>query len=120
MKAAVAHTAEFGVLALRRRGDLLDLVLSITPHSEQDGRVSVETFIGDGPSAISLLDDAGRKRYLTVPDSANRPHRTQDPPLEVGETGVRTYTFPAPGPEVTAMDVTIGDAPPLRDVPVTP
>ncbi|MEU8402992.1 hypothetical protein AB0C28_48090 [Nonomuraea sp. NPDC048892] len=120
LKAAGGHTAEIGVLTLRRRGDLLDLVLSIMPHTEQARRVSVEAFVGDSPSAISLVDNAGRKRYLTVPDSANRPSRTQDPALEVGEISMRTYTFPAPGPEVTAMDVSIGGAPPLRNVPVTP
>lgn len=118
--AGAAHTAEIGVLALRRRGDLLDLVLSITPHSEQVSRISVETFISDDPSAISLMDNAGPKRYLIVPDSTNRPPQKQDPALEVGKSSVRTYTFPAPGPEVTAMDVIIRGAPPFRDVPVIP
>jgi hypothetical protein len=55
-----AHTAGIGVLTLHRRGELLDLVLSITPHFEQVSRFSAEMF----SSAISLADNVGREHHL--------------------------------------------------------
>ncbi|SEG99846.1 hypothetical protein SAMN05444920_114122 [Nonomuraea solani] len=112
-------SAEVSVLALKRRGKLLDLVLSITARSKSDTYVSVEEFTGAGPSAITLVDAVRLKRYLIVRDSAGRPLRPPYWIIKVGEASVRTYTFPAPGPEVTELDVSIGAEPPFLNVPVT-
>lgn len=119
-KAGTAGSAEVAVIALRRRGKLLDLVLSITAHAKGAGYVSAQEFTGAGPSAITLVDNVRLKRYLIVRDSENRPLQPPNWIVKAGEPSVRTYTFPAPGPEVKALDVSIGSEPPLRDVPVTP
>lgn len=119
-KAGTAGSAEIAVIALRRRGKLLDLVLSITARSQGAGYVSAQEFTGAGPSAITLVDNVRLKRYLIVRDSDNRPLQPPNWIVKTGEPSVRTYTFPAPGPEVTALDVSIGSEPPFRDVPVTP
>ncbi|GAA3556479.1 hypothetical protein GCM10022419_041140 [Nonomuraea rosea] len=112
-------SAEVEVLALRRRGKLLDLVLSITAHSGDETYISVEDFTGTGPSAITLVDNVRLKRYLIVRDSAGA---LLQPPywiIKADEASVRTYTFAAPPAEVTRLDVSIGGQPPFRDVPVT-
>jgi hypothetical protein len=112
-------SAEVEVLALRRRGKLLDLVLSITAHSGDETYISVQDFTGTGPSAITLVDNVRLKRYLIVRDSAGA---LLQPPywiIKADEASVRTYTFAAPPAEVTRLDVSIGGQPPFRDVPVT-
>lgn len=113
------RSAEVEVLALKRRGKLLDLVLSITPHSEGESYVSVEAFTGAGPAAITLVDNVRLKRYLIVRDSENRPLQPPYWIIKIGEASVRTYTFPAPEAGVTKLDVSVGSEPPFRDVPVT-
>jgi hypothetical protein len=114
-------SADVAVLGLRRRGKLLDLVLSFTPHSKKgDTYISIEEWTGAGPAVITLVDSVNLKRYLVVRDSKDQPLQPPDWILKVDEPATRTYTFPAPDASVTALDVSIGGWPPFRDILVTP
>ncbi|MBT2224993.1 hypothetical protein [Nonomuraea sp. NEAU-A123] len=118
--AGTPTSADVLVLSLKRRGKLLDLVLSITPHSEKgETYISVEEFTGAGPTAITLVDSVNLKRYLVVRDSQDQPLQPAYWILKMEEAAIRTYTFPAPEGDVTSLDVSIGGWPPFRDVPVT-
>jgi hypothetical protein len=114
-------SAKFAVLALKRRGKLLDLVLKVTLHSKDtaESYISIEEFIGSGDSAITLVDNVRLKRYLIVRDSKDQLLQPQAWIIKADEPETRTYTFAAPPADVTALDVALGGQPPFRDVPVT-
>jgi hypothetical protein len=118
-------TIVLGVSAVKVRGKLATVDLTITPTlPDAAADKSFSLFELNGGSTVphmTLVDPVGLKRYSVVKDA-------NEMALEPDVVGVRarsgasasgTYTFAAPAPGVTSIDVYFSDFPPFRDVPVT-
>lgn len=116
-------TVDIAVHGLKRRGKLLDLTISVTPHNPENtggGKISLYRIMGERDLFVTLIDTVNLKRHLVVKDAGGDAlgpesvitNTTLDQQL------VLSYTFAAPPENVTKMDVHVGDWAPFTDVPV--
>lgn len=113
--------ADVVILEMRRRGKLLNLVMSVTARmSDGTTFINMSEVTSSGETAVTLVDPVNLKRHLIVRDSNGTLLQPQKLTLEIGVATTLSYTYAAPPEAVTAMDVVIGGSPPIRDVPVQP
>jgi len=117
-------TVDVAVHSLKRRGKLVDLVFSITPHVppgvQFDDELSPFDILGDQSFNVTLIDTVNVKRHVVVKDSEGKELKPDDVWTEtrIDQPLVLTYTFAAPPENVTTMDVHIANWAPFTDVPV--
>jgi hypothetical protein len=116
-------TVDIAVTGLQVDGELATLSVSYTMHSPEaapDTSYSLYELNGQSPLYVSLVDPVNLKRYTVVEDSDGQSLQTNavrtDVPLDASATA--QYTFAAPPPDVMEIDVSIGDWPAFRDVPI--
>ncbi|MFC7328451.1 hypothetical protein [Marinactinospora rubrisoli] len=113
--------AEVQIHALRVRGELMQLTATVT--AEQTGDRSGDSlyrlygYMGVQPY---LVDTANLARYNVVRDSGGTLQAPDagNTHLTYGEPRDLSFTFAAPPEDVTAMDLYVGELPPVTDVPV--
>jgi len=116
-------TVDIAVHGLKRRGKLLDLTISVTPHNPEntgDGKINLFGLMGNQSLYVTLIDTVNLKRHLVVKDAdgdALEPFSVNVQTMLDQQT-VLNYTFAAPPENVTKMDVHVGDWAPFTDVPV--
>ena len=119
-------TVDVAVLSLKVDGELATLELSFTPHDPEpedpDAQYSVEELHGRAPTAllITLVDPVNLKRYMVVNDSRDNALETNTATarVDLDQTITTKHTFAAPPPDVTKIDVSVGDWPTFRNVPI--
>lgn len=116
-------TVDIAVTGLEVQGELATLTLSFAVHDPD--AAPDETFslydLNDGNSLyVTLLDPVNLRLYNVVKDSGGaglESEATQtNVPLD-GSADAR-YTFAAPPADVTEIDVSVGDWPTFRDIPI--
>jgi hypothetical protein len=117
-------TVDIAVTGLEVDGKLATLSLVYTMHAPDappDTSYSLYDLNGQQPLYVTLVDPVNLKRYNVVQDSEGRALQTgaveTDVPLDSSTSA--QYTFAAPPPDVTEIDVSVGDWPTFRDIPVT-
>jgi hypothetical protein len=126
----------FGVVELKRRGDLLDLRATLT-NEEKDGSRDLRWQVGsrfagsyrkdltgtDGAFSGGVLTDvAGKKRYLVAADSSNACVCTVNLSsafVDAGQTIELNATYAAPPASTAKLDVSIASLGNFRDLPVS-
>ncbi|PRX98695.1 hypothetical protein [Allonocardiopsis opalescens] len=103
---------------LRRRGELVNLVFSVS----HDGAERINLYTLHNDWAVTLVDPVNSRRHTVVADGNQEPLQpdTVSTYIAPGTPTPLSYGFTAPPPDVTAMDVYIAAFPPFRDVPVSP
>ncbi|RCV56120.1 hypothetical protein DEF23_13115 [Marinitenerispora sediminis] len=113
--------ARVQVHALRVRGELAQLTLTVTAGRGGDGQGdNLYSLYGSVVTEPYLVDTANLTRYNVVRDSdgiAQAPD-VVDTRLVFDQPVDLSYTFAAPPDDVTAMDLYVGAFPPVTDVPV--
>jgi hypothetical protein len=120
-------TIDIAVQSLRVEGELAELVLTFTPHDTDpeswDDTTSITDLHATGGGStpfVTLVDTVNLKRYVVVNDSEDNELETNlditRPELDSPATS--THTFAAPPPDVTEIDVSVGDWPTFHDVPI--
>ncbi len=139
--APAAVHLRFDIVALARRGDLLELSTRITneqAHTKAaDGtpadiswditgfqaadRPDIHQPIGsDTFSGVSLIDGVGRKRYLVAADAARRcACSSYTDSLDGGQSVALSAVFAAPLTTTTKLDVIVPTIGTFRDVPIS-
>lgn len=123
-RSARTTTVDIAVLSLEVAGKLATLTLSFTAHDPEaapDTSYSLADLNGSSPTlSVTLLDPVNLRRYMVVKDSDDDALESRDDfvdvPLDASATA--KYTFAAPPPDVTKIDVSVGDWPTFRDVPI--
>lgn len=117
-------TVDIAVTGLEVDGELATLSLVFTmhePEAPEDTSYSLYDLNGRDPLYVTLVDPVNLKRYNVVQDSGGQKLESgaveTDVPLDSPTTA--QYTFAAPPPDVTEIDVSVGDWPVFRDVPIT-
>jgi uncharacterized protein (DUF2147 family) len=117
-------TVDIAVTGLEVDGELATLSLVYTMHAPDeppDTSYSLYDLNGQDPLYVTLVDPVNLKRYNVVEDSEGQALQTgaveTDVPLDASATA--QYTFAAPPPDVTEIDVSVGDWPTFRDIPIT-
>jgi hypothetical protein len=119
-------TVDIAVLGITVQGQLATLAVRFAPHfpsAAPDDTISLDDMSDNSLSQdqVSLVDPVGLKRYLVVKD-ANQDWLGAD---EVSTEAVNNssviahWTFAAPSPDVTKLDVELGPFPPLNDIPIS-
>jgi hypothetical protein len=119
-------TVDIAVLGLAVQGQLATLTVRFTPHfpsAAPDDSISLYDMSDNAMSQdeVSLVDPVGLKRYLVLQD-ANRSWlgADEDGTRAVNNSSVSAqWTFAAPPPSVTKIDVDLGPFPPFNDVPIS-
>jgi hypothetical protein len=120
-------TLEIAVRSLAVEGELAKLELSFTPHSSDPDSFETGTSIdelhaagGGSVPLVTLVDTVNLKRYLVVRDSNDNALETdlRITRPELDATAVSQHTFAAPPPDVTKIDVSVGDFTTFNDVPI--
>jgi hypothetical protein len=109
------------VHALRARGELVQLTLTFTAEGGDDGATaSLYDLWGSAGSSPYLVDTASLNRHDVVAPEGGSPLAPDvvGTSLSFGEPRSLSYTFAAPPENVASMDVYVGAAPPVTDVPV--
>jgi hypothetical protein len=116
-------TVDIAVQSLRVDGELATLTLSFTPHDPEaapDAEYTIEELHDGNNLFVSLVDTVNLKRYVVVDDSDDDPLETRadltSAPVDASAT--TQHTFAAPPADVGEIDVSVGDWPPFRDVPI--
>jgi hypothetical protein len=117
-------TVDIAVTGLEVDGELATLSLAFTmhePEAPEDTSYSLYDLNGQQPLYVTLVDPVNLKRYNVVQDSSGQKLETgaveTDVPIDSSTTA--HYTFAAPPPDVTEIDVSVGDWPTFRDIPIT-
>jgi hypothetical protein len=116
-------TVDIAVLGLDVSGELATLRLEFgvqDPEAAPDDVFSLYDLNGGQPLYVSLLDPVNLRRYTVVRDSDGSPLQSDYIGTDVllDSTTPAQYTFAAPPPDVTEIDVAVGDWPVFRDVPI--
>jgi len=116
-------TVDIAVTGLQVDGELATLTLSFTPHDPEaapDTEYSLHDLNGENALFVTLLDSVNLKRYQVVEDSAGNALESRDSLTRTSLDAPVTaqYTFAAPPADVTEIDVSVGDWPTFRDVPI--
>jgi hypothetical protein len=116
-------TLDIEVIGLRVSGELSTLSLRYTAHDPEAGEGSDHRLVdlhGGRRVFVTLVDPVNLKRYHVVEDTSGEELQTADLDVDVPVDGSVTaeYTFAAPPDGVDKIDVSVGDWPPFRDVPI--
>lgn len=119
-------TVDIAVLGLAVQGQLATLSVRFTPHfpsEAADASISLYDMSGNALSQeeVSLVDPVGLKRYLVVKDSNNNWLGADEVFTKAvnNSSVIAHWTFAAPPPTVTKIDVDLGPFQPLNDVPIS-
>ncbi|WP_055483853.1 hypothetical protein [Sphaerimonospora mesophila] len=121
---AKGATVDVALHGLKRRGQLLDLTFSLTPHAPDGSgareKLSPYRILGQNSFNVTLIDTVNVKRHVVVEDSEGKTLKPDDvfTTILLDQQGMLTYTFAAPPADVTRMDVHIANWTPFHDVPV--
>jgi hypothetical protein len=116
-------TVDIAVLGLEVQGKLAQLTLSFAAHDPEaapDDSPSLYELNDQQPLYVTLVDPVNLRRYNVVSDSGGQKLESGAVETAVpidGSTDAR-YMFAAPPPDVTEIDVSVGDWPTFRDVPI--
>lgn len=110
----------------RTSGGTLSLKLSITNGSQEDvsfgygfADPSHEVIDFNSIGGVQLIDEANRKKYFVVRDSAGKAVCSQKlRDIKPGETTNLWARFPAPPPEVKTISIVVPHFSPMDDVPI--
>jgi hypothetical protein len=121
--AARETTVDMAVLGLEVNGELATLTMSFgvsDPEAAPDEEFSLYDLNGEQPLYVSLVDPVNLRRYMVVRDSDGSRLESTDTGTHVllDSTTTAQYTFAAPPADVTEIDVSVGDWPLFRDVPI--
>jgi hypothetical protein len=125
LKARGARTTmvDLAITGLRVDGELAELSVRYSmhdPEAEPDAAYSLYELNDQQPLYVTMVDPVNLKRYSVVEDSDGQALQTDavgaDVPLDGSTTA--QYTFAAPPADVTEIDVSVGDWPTFRDVPI--
>lgn len=127
-KRPITYTLE--ITGLHRRGPFVVLEGRLTcakgnQFDTCDGEFVVSGNVSGNlntAAGIMLLDPVGKKEYLVVTDSKDRPYASKlDPSLPLGIAYPFYVNYPAPPQGVTALTVVLpgGGQPQITDVPVS-
>jgi hypothetical protein len=114
--------------ALHRRGPFAVLEGRVActkgPRDSCDGETvfSADSASYNTPAGILLIDPVGKKEYLPVRDSDNRPYTSKlNPSLPVGTVFPFYINYPAPPADVASVTVVLpgGGQPQITDVPLS-
>ena len=115
-------TLDIEVLGLKVGGELATLTLQYTAHAPDAGPDTTYRLVDLHGSNVfvTLVDPVNLKRYHVVEDTSGESLETAaidvDVPVDGSTTG--EYTFAAPPSGVDKVDVSVGDWPTFRDVPI--
>jgi hypothetical protein len=117
-------TVDIAVNGLEVNDELMTLSLTYTVHDPDappDEDYALYDLNGSNPLYVTLVDPVNLKRYNVVHDSESRALQSGAVETKVPLDGSATaqYTFAAPPPDVTEIDVSVGDWPTFRDIPIT-
>jgi hypothetical protein len=116
-------TVDIKVLGLEVGGRLATLTLQYGAHDPEaapDAEYRLVDLNGGNRVFVTLVDPVNLKRYHVVEDTSGESLETADIDVTVPVDGTATaeYTFAAPPPGVAEIDVSVGDWPTFRDVPI--
>lgn len=122
-RGARTTTIDLAVTGLRAEGRLMTLTLAFTPHSPEAApgdTLSLYDLNGSDPLYVTLIDPVNLRRYMVVKDSsgAELGSNVVDTEAPLDATGTAKYTFAAPPADVAKIDVSVGEWPTFRDVPI--
>ena len=122
-RGARTTTMDIAVNSLQVDGELATLTVTYAVHDPEaapDATYSLYDLNDTQPLYVTLLDPVNLKRYTVVTDSDGQALQSgaveTKVPLDASTTA--QYTFAAPPADVTEIDVSIGDWPTFRDVPI--
>jgi hypothetical protein len=125
LKARGARTTmvDLAITGLRVDGELAELSVRYSmhdPEAEPDAAYSLYELNNQQPLYVTMVDPVNLKRYNVVKDSDGQALQTDEVGTDVPLDGSTTaqYTFAAPPADVTEIDVSVGDWPTFRDVPI--
>lgn len=116
-------TVDIRVLSLAVAGRLATLTLEFSAHDPSaapDDTFTLYDLNGSNTLFVTLLDTVNLRRYKVVQDTSGQFLESRDSRTAVPLDGTATaeYTFAAPPADVTEIDVSVGDWPTFRDVPI--
>lgn len=118
-------TVDIGILGLEVRGKLATVTLAFTPHypSVSPGEsISLYDMNGENGFSVGLVDSVNLRRYSVVGGVSAESLGTEPGVVNteaINNSSVTArWTFAAPSPNVTKIDVEVGDWPVFRDVPI--
>jgi hypothetical protein len=116
-------TVDIEVTALRVSGRLATLTLRYTAHDPEaagDAQHRLVDLHGGRTLLVTLVDPVNLKRYHVVEDTSGERLESADIDVDVpiDKAVTAEYTFAAPPAGVEQIDVSVGDWPTLRDVPI--
>lgn len=117
-------TVDVAIHRLKRRGRLLELSFSLTPHAPvgSGARESLNPYrlLGRSSFHVALIDTVNLRRHRVVKDSSGKELKPDDvwTTILLDQPNLLTYTFAAPPENVTKMDVHVANWPPFHDIPV--
>jgi hypothetical protein len=116
-------TVDVEVTGLAVSGQLATLTLQYTAHdpeAAEDAQYRLVDLHGGDTLFVTLVDPVNLKRYHVVEDTSGERLESADIDVDVPVDTPTTaeYTFAAPPAGVEKIDVSVGDWPTLRDVPI--
>ncbi|HKO26547.1 MAG TPA: hypothetical protein VJU80_03750, partial [Solirubrobacteraceae bacterium] len=124
--ASEGGTVDIAILGLAVQGQLATLTARFSPHfpsAAPDDTISLDDMSDNAldPHQVSLVDPVGLKRYLVVEDANNNALGADEVNTEAvnNSSVIAHWTFAAPPPDVTKLNVELGPFPPLNDIPVS-
>jgi hypothetical protein len=119
-------TVDIAILGLAVQGQLATLTARFSPHfpsAAPDDSISLYDMSDNAldPRDVSLVDAVGLKRYLVVEDANNNSLGADEVNTEAvnNSSVIAHWTFAAPPPDVTKLDVELGPFPPFNDIPIS-
>jgi hypothetical protein len=121
--ASGGKTVDIEVTGLTVSGQLATLSLQYTAHdpeATEDTQYRLVDLHGGDTLFVTLVDPVNLKRYHVVEDTSGERLESADIDVDVPVDTPTTaeYTFAAPPAGVEKIDVSVGDWPTLRDVPI--
>jgi hypothetical protein len=116
-------TLDIEVMGLQVSGELATLSLRYTAHDPEPDEDAVHRLVdlhGGRRLFVTLVDPVNLKRYHVVEDTSGESLSALDLNVDVPveDSVTADYTFAAPPADVDTIDVSVGDWPPFRDVPI--
>jgi hypothetical protein len=122
-RGASGTTVDIQVVGLKVSGQLATLTLQYTAHdpeATEDTQYRLVDLHGGDTLFVTLVDPVNLKRYHVVEDTSGERLESADIDVDVPVDTPATaeYTFAAPPAGVEKIDVSVGDWPTIRDVPI--
>jgi hypothetical protein len=114
-------TLDIEVTELAVSGELAKLVLRYTAHDPtppEDGDVLLSDLNDVTLVEVTLVDPVNLKRYYVVEDTSGQSLQTDSVNVPIDGPAEAEYTFAAPPADVEKVDVSVGNWPTIRDVPI--